>query len=422
METKANYLLIGVTSLLGFLGLLGFILWFANLELNRQFAYYDVYFPEVSGLSIASDVRFAGIPVGSVVDIQLSDRDDSAVRVRLELRDGTPVRADSTAGLSPQGVTGTVAVSISPGTPDAPLLRAVADRPVPEIEPSRSVLQTLTDEGPQIIERLSQIADDLTVLLGDENQSRVANILDNFERTSGNLDQAIADVSAATGAIGAVAGDIAAFGSRLEGLGDAVTVTLSNADAALESFTAGAARANDLMDSGIAALDEVQSFVAGDLRNLSRQVEATAAAVETGLAGFDETMTVGRDTLAAAERAFESAERVMDTQIGPVAGDLRTTLASLDSAIDAVVADLPEITGRFRNAAEAASRTFESLDVTVQALRPTALAFARDGLPQFTRVATELRTLVGNIDGFVTALRRNPSQILSGERTPEFRR
>ena len=37
METKANFVLIGAFTIAGFLGLVAFLMWFANLSLNRQF-------------------------------------------------------------------------------------------------------------------------------------------------------------------------------------------------------------------------------------------------------------------------------------------------------------------------------------------------------------------------------------------------
>ena len=54
METRANYVLIGIFALLGFLGVLGFFLAFGKFQLDRQFAYYDVRFDAVSGLSRAA--------------------------------------------------------------------------------------------------------------------------------------------------------------------------------------------------------------------------------------------------------------------------------------------------------------------------------------------------------------------------------
>jgi phospholipid/cholesterol/gamma-HCH transport system substrate-binding protein len=72
VETKANYVLIGLFALAGLGALLGTFLWFARVQLDQQFAYYDIRFPTVSGLSDASDVRFGGVPVGLVVDVRIS--------------------------------------------------------------------------------------------------------------------------------------------------------------------------------------------------------------------------------------------------------------------------------------------------------------------------------------------------------------
>ena len=99
METKANYALIGAFTIAGFLGLLGFLMWFAKLQLHQQFAYYESYFPEVAGLSVSSQVLFAGLRVGTVSGIELAPDSPGAVRVTLELDENTPVRVDSRASI-----------------------------------------------------------------------------------------------------------------------------------------------------------------------------------------------------------------------------------------------------------------------------------------------------------------------------------
>lgn len=97
METRANYILIGLFTLLGILGMMAFFLLFARVELDRQFAYYDIRFSSVSGLSEASDVRFSGLPVGQVVDVRLAPEQDGSIVVRVEVNADTPVRTDSVA-------------------------------------------------------------------------------------------------------------------------------------------------------------------------------------------------------------------------------------------------------------------------------------------------------------------------------------
>ncbi len=420
METRANYLLVGAVTLAGFLGLLAFLMWFAKIELDRQFDYYDVYFPEVSGLSRASQVRFAGLPVGQVMDMQLAEDGSGRVRVRLEVARDTPVRIDSQASLESQGVTGVTLVGITAGSANAPLM----DRSngVPEIKAVASALQTLSDQGPQIIEKLNTVAEQLTVLLGEDNQARVTSILDNIERSSGNLDAAIADISSATGAIAETADAISGFGEHITGLSDSARTTLDKADAALEQFTQAAGRADETLASATQTLDSVREYVDGDLGGLTTRLQDAAdkagAFADRALASMD-----GLDaTLTSATRTFDGASGVIDTDIAPVLADLRSTLTSFGEAVDQVSADIPQITERLRSAADSADSAFTSLQSMLDGARGPVQAFTRDGLVQFTSVARDARGLVENLNQLVTALRRNPAQVITGPRQPEFRR
>ncbi|WP_347267037.1 MlaD family protein [Paracoccus sp. (in: a-proteobacteria)] len=419
METKANYVLIGAFTIAGFLGLLLFLMWFAKLELNRQFAWYDIYFQEVSGLSPSSDVTFAGLSVGRVAEIRLSGNENGPVRVRIEVAEDTPVRVDSRASVESQAVTGISTVAITAGTPEAPLLREASADPVPVIAANRSALQTLSDQGPEMISRLNTVAEQLTELLGEQNQARVNAILGNVERSSGNLDKSLSDISRATDSIASAAADISEFGTRIGTLGDAAERTLARTDSAL--------------DSGTKALDTVQSYVEADLRPLTRRLGQTADTLQTDLTrltnradrsmdSLDKALEIGNRTLAAAERAFDGADRVINTDVGPVMSDLRVTLGKANEAIDQVVVDLPQITGQMRIAAESASAAFGTMNTLLAGISAPVQDFARNGLAQITRLTGDMRDLVGNMNRLVTGLRRNPSQIISGPNVPEFRR
>ncbi|MBL4559095.1 MAG: MCE family protein [Rhodobacteraceae bacterium] len=149
METRANFVLIGAFTLAGFAVLLLFLMWFARIELDRQYDYYDTDFPSVSGLSSASSVRFAGLPVGQVVDVSLSPDQSGRVRVRIEVAADTPVRTSSVATIESQGVTGVSYVGLSAGDPRDPLLSATSADQVPQIPAGRSALQTLTEGAPR---------------------------------------------------------------------------------------------------------------------------------------------------------------------------------------------------------------------------------------------------------------------------------
>ena len=116
METKANYLLIGLFTITGLLCSMAFLLWLAKVQVDQQYSYYFVHFDNVTGLSNAGDVRYNGLPVGRVVDLQLDPDDPAKVRARIELDVQTPIKTDTVATLQSQGVTGVSFVALTGGS------------------------------------------------------------------------------------------------------------------------------------------------------------------------------------------------------------------------------------------------------------------------------------------------------------------
>lgn len=333
-------------------------------------------------------------------------------------------------------MTGTVVVGISGGSPRAPLLQEVhnlAEGEVPEIQASRSILQAIGDEGPQMVARLSDVAKTLNEILSKQNKDKITQILNNVEDASANLNKALADVSDATGSIKKAAEDVSTFGDQLKGLSDAAKVTLANADTTLKQLTETAGNADTTLDAGTAALDEARGYIAGDLKALTQRLESTAvelredlakvsARLDTTLTRVDEVVDPAKKMMVSAAGAFDGADRIINNDLGPMISDARETLSHANTAIDQVTADLPDITGNLRDAAQSARDAFARVDQVVSEGRVPVLTFLREGLPQFTSLAGDARGVVANIDKLVDALRRNPSQILSGPRAPEFRR
>src|SRR5687768_14145434 len=107
METKANYVLIGAfTLLVGVFGLL-FALWAANWSSQREWRNYRIIFNEpVTGLTEGSGVRYNGINVGSIETLSLVPDDPRQVVAVVRLQEDTPIKTDTTAKLSQDGLTG----------------------------------------------------------------------------------------------------------------------------------------------------------------------------------------------------------------------------------------------------------------------------------------------------------------------------
>ena len=184
METKANYILIGAFTLAGIAGILALLFWFARVELDRQFAIYEVEFTTVSGLGRASEVRFGGLLVGQVTDLRLSPGGTGAILVEIQVDAATPVRVDSLATIEAQGVTGVSFVALDAGSPDAPLLAEVSEDTPPRIPAGQSMMQLLSQDAPALLAEALTVARQLNTLLDTENRDRVDLILRNSEDAS----------------------------------------------------------------------------------------------------------------------------------------------------------------------------------------------------------------------------------------------
>src|SRR6201994_1570496 len=149
MEKNANYALVGLSSLILFIGMMIFVVWLARLRINAEYDLYDILFQgPINGLSQGGEVRFNGIKVGEVTKIALDRTNPSRVIARARVTSDVPIRTDSYATLEPLGITGVNYVQITAGTPSRPLLKDVTPRDrVPVVASKRSALSDLLQGG-----------------------------------------------------------------------------------------------------------------------------------------------------------------------------------------------------------------------------------------------------------------------------------
>ena len=176
MERNAHYALVGLISVLLFVGVAAFIIWLAGAQFAKRYEVYDIAFKgPVRGLSTGGEVFFNGIRVGEVTRLSLDSSDPDKVKARIRITSETPVRADSRAGLEPQGVTGVNYIQISAGTVKAPLLLAVtpAGR-IPVILAKPSALESLLQGGGDVLTRTVEALDSINRLLSEDNIAQLS--------------------------------------------------------------------------------------------------------------------------------------------------------------------------------------------------------------------------------------------------------
>ena len=179
MEKNANYALVGLSSLILFVGLVIFVVWLARISFSHEYDLYDIVFEgPVRGLNQGGEVHFNGIKVGEVTKIALDRTNPARVIARARVTSDVPIRVDSYATLEPQGITGVNYVQITAGTPSKPLLK-VAEKAkcqsnglsecIPILKSQRSALSDLLEGGGTVLTRTIEALDRVNRVLSDQN-------------------------------------------------------------------------------------------------------------------------------------------------------------------------------------------------------------------------------------------------------------
>lgn len=279
MEIKAHHVLIGAFALAVVVTAFLFVLWVSSFGGDREMAIYDIIFEEsVAGLSEGSDVRFNGIKVGAVKEMMLDDKDPARVRVRIEIKDDTPVRTDSIASLQLQGLTGLSYVQISGGTANAKRLMPTDENPIPVIKSEASGLSSLMEAVPDLLEKAQGFVD-------EENQKRFASILKNLD---------------------SVTGTVAAREKEIDQLLANMAVTSSRIERASRDFEEVAASANDFMQDDMPKLRDDMDKTMASMRAFAQSAERITTENEADISRFT------RNGLSELEVLIKDSRRFVD--------------------------------------------------------------------------------------------------------------
>ncbi len=437
METRANYILIGAFTLAGILGAFGFFLWLAKFEVTRQYAYYDVLFDNVSGLTAAGGVSYNGLPAGQVVSLRLDEEDPSKIRVRLEVDAEIPVTTETIAQLQSLGVTGVSYVELSGGSPDAERLPQNS-----VIKSKRSAIQSIFDGAPKVLDEAVELLENLNKVVDDGNRKAVSDILDNLASASGRLDKTLSDFESLSGDLGSAAREISAFTQRLDQVADTAETTLSTGTETLNSIKDATQTAKSTLETAQTTIANVDKVIEEDIRpfisrgteladhlivlseegsyTLGTVTETFTNANET-LASISSAMESANTALASAERAFDSANRVMDEDVSAVVADIRNAADQVATTVSKVTDSINSISENVLSASESASDLIGTVENIVQDNRRQVSDFLRVGLPQFVRFIEESQRLVISLDRLVDRVERDPARFLLGTQASEFR-
>ncbi|NJO54234.1 MAG: MCE family protein [Bacteroidales bacterium] len=289
METRANYLIVGLFTLAVIASGFVFVWWFSRPAQRTEGVSIEIaYSGAVSGLRTGSSVLFNGIRVGEVRSLRLDLVDPRQVIAVATVQPSTPVRADTKAGLEYQGLTGIASVSLTGGRADAP-----------PPQPGPNGLPRIVAEGSSLQDMMSM----------------VRTVAGQAESVLARIDRLIADNQADVRT--AVSG-ITRFSEALGRNSDAIDGFVKDASAAATSIASVSAKIEQLVgpDDGKGVVAEI-SGAARAVRELAENLDKRTAAITTGvtrftnqgLREFEAMATDGRRTINDFDRTLRNFER-----------------------------------------------------------------------------------------------------------------
>lgn len=157
METRANYVLIGVFTLAVIFGAFGFVYWFHHVGGVGVRNYYRVVFEgAIGGLRVGAPVSFNGIRVGEVTDLFLDPNDPKQSLATISVDSRTPMRSDTQVSLEFQGLTGIATLTLRGGSPEAKLI-SIKEGELPTLIARSTASQDLMAAARESLARVDKI-------------------------------------------------------------------------------------------------------------------------------------------------------------------------------------------------------------------------------------------------------------------------
>ncbi|HUF27200.1 MAG TPA: MlaD family protein [Gemmatimonadaceae bacterium] len=148
---------------------------------------YRAVFLNASGLNPGDEVRYGGLLVGAVVDLDFHEDDPTRIIIRFRVRPRTPIRADTRAQITQVGLLGEPFLALHAGSPDAPAL-----------EPGSVIVTDPTLSFQDAVSRLASFLDRADTLLTGVERVAGTQPWERVERTLARMEDMVAGAAASS--------------------------------------------------------------------------------------------------------------------------------------------------------------------------------------------------------------------------------
>jgi phospholipid/cholesterol/gamma-HCH transport system substrate-binding protein len=443
METRANYVIVGIFTLAAILAAFAFVYWTAAIGDRGETVLLRVRIPgSASGLGRGSFVLFNGVKVGDVRRVYIDVSNPTAAIADAEVDRTTPITKSTKADIGLAGLTGQANIELKGGNPaEVNLLdQAEAEGKVPEIVANPSAVTNLLQTAQDIFGRADKVLSELEGFTKDvrgpltQTVQNVQTFSDALAKNSDGIDKFLESVSALSTELQGVSGKLDGTLKAAEGLLSAVDKEqVKEIVSNINKVTGNLKETSGQFDKVVRNADTA----IGSINTFAQSTQGTLAKVNGILDGVDPKDV--REALANIQKASENANKA--------AADIATVtnkFADRSDDIDQTIRDAHQLTARLNNAsvrvdgilekvdkllgsgeangvmadARATLKSFKQVADTLNArlgtITDNLARFSGKGLQNVEALVQDSRRSINRIEEAVTDLSRNPQKILSG--------
>ncbi|EJM98725.1 MlaD family protein [Phyllobacterium sp. YR531] len=301
METKANYFLVAVFTLIVALLAGGFFYWIGRYGDRRDTATLEIRVPgSVTGLNVKSPVFFNGLKVGDVTRLFIDGSNPEAVIVQTEIVSTTPITRSTVATLAFEILAGAARIELTGGKSYEPKLleEAAKEDTVARVDVDPTSLKTLVQTAQDWIERVDK-ATDVTEKY--------------IEETRGPLLESVRNAKAFSEELASSTETIDEYGRRAQKLES----TMHDARDVISRVNEASTKVDDtlrkvdeqLSDARDSTVSEIRGKLV-DYQNQAKELNKTLQGVANNLANLTgEKLRNAQKVISESRRAVENIER-----------------------------------------------------------------------------------------------------------------
>jgi len=443
METRANFVAVGLFTVLTILAAFGFVYWQAAGVDQGETTTLRVRIPgSASGLGRGSSVLFNGVRVGDVRRVFIDVNNPSVAIADTRVDKLTPITPSTVADIGLAGLTGQANIELKGGSTSEQniLQRAEEEGRIAEITANPSAVTNLLQTAQTILTRADNVIASLEGFVGDA-RTPLLETVQNAQRFSEALGRNADSIDSFLENVGKLS-------EMLGGASDQLTRTLASAEQLLNSVDRDkvsniVGNVEELTQRFRESTTELDQIMAGvktavaSINDLSRNADGAITKVDNILEGVDPA------AVRTALTNFQQASTTVNNAVNDVA-KVTEKVGARAGDIDGIITDAKELASRLNQASTRVDGVLQKLDgllgsddaeglmadasKTLAAFRQVAdtlnarMGTITDGLARFSgsglrdveALVRDGRRAIMRIESAVSDLERNPQRIITG--------